>query len=403
MKWISLLITSSLILAVWTSCQGGGNAPGESNSLNPSSPSTPTVPTIPSNGTSSYALVYGSSASDRQNLSDRIAGYQAPGLSVVFSQWRRFAGSHIYNTTADLNPKTPAYCFTSFDSNYNWVNGTNSGTTIVPGTNNNCVNSDVFVGASWNYIPSPDRIYNAANGTDFNGFISALKFEKFNFQATLFSSNTDDDGIGLIIAAVVDSNGDVHTLTAMRTQGGMAPTLGWGVLYKKNNTIVSTIGAKSVGGVNTNGSAGDKLGWNSRKSLVSVQRDGNSIKAFASQWGTGSASQTVDAASEIDIDLSDANLGLGIFQGEQYYGYGTISQLGATYSDIVFSAPNSAADPTYLYDLKNNLVYYKDVAAGYSLLPGVSAYGTLGYPLHVINNETQKEFTIDSASSYTEL
>jgi hypothetical protein len=84
----SCVILASLSLMV-TACKGGGVAP----SLN----ALPTVPApLPINGTSSYALVYGASASDRSNLADRIAGYQAPGLSVVFSQWSRFCRDKIF-------------------------------------------------------------------------------------------------------------------------------------------------------------------------------------------------------------------------------------------------------------------------------------------------------------------
>lgn len=390
MKRYSLVMLASL-LTVLVACKDGGVAPSTLSST-----LTPTIPSIPTDGAASYALVYGSSASDRQYLSDRIAGYQAPGLSVVFSQWRRFSGGSIYNTTADITPKTPAYCFTSFDSNYNWVNGTNGSTTISPGTYTNCVNSNTFIASSWNYIASPDRIYNAANGSYFNGFISALKFLKYNLQATVTSTDADDDGIGLVIAAVVDSSNNVHTLTAMRTQGGMTPSQGWGILYKMNNTEVRTFGARSVGGIVNN--------WGGKKSLLSVSRDGDIIKASASNWFTGSSSGvTVDPASEITIDLSDSSLGLSVFQGEQYYGYGTISQLGATFSDIVFTSPNSAADPTYLYDLVNNTVYFKDSTAGYTLVPGAQAMSILGFPIRVKNNETQKEFRIDSASSFVEL
>lgn len=403
-KYSYLLIQGFLILGLAScSASSGGFAPGEASSI--TGPTiTPTVPVIPNNGSASFALVYGSSSSDRTYLADRIAGYQAPGLSVVFGQWRRFAGGNIYNSLSDI-VQTPSYCFSGFDSSYNWITTTNpgNGAVVVPGTYSSCVNSDPFVASSWSYIASPDRIYNAANGTNFNGFISALKFSKFDFSATLYSAGTDDDAMGLIIAAVIDSGNNVHTLTAMRSQGGMVPTQGWGVVYKINNAVVRTIDPKSVGGVNTNSGAGDGLGWNGRKSLVSVSRDGNMISAYASTWATGATVQTVDPASRIDIDLADPTLSLDVFQGEQYYGYGTISQLGATFSGISFTAPNSAADPTYIYDLMNNKVYYKDSSLGYILVNGAEAYSVLGYPITVINDETQRTFTIDSATSYTEL
>lgn len=395
-----IAVAAATSMAALFSCQGSGNAPSLlASETTPSSP-LPVPPTIPSNGNASYALVYGSSAGDRSALSDRIAGYQAPGLSVVFSQWRRFAGNQIFNTTADLVPRDPGGCFTSFDVNYNWVSAVSGGVTIIPGTNSSCVNSNVFVSTSWNYIPSPDRIYNAANGTSFNGFLSALKFDTYTLQATLYSADADNDGIGLVIAAYTDSSNNVHTLTAMRTHAGMDPTAGWGVLYKMNNTLIRTFGAQAAGP--------NSSGWAGRNTVVRVERTNNIIKASTSPYAVG-ASSAINSAYDINIDLSDpavtATAGMSDFQGEQYYGYGTISQLGATFSNITFTAENAAADPTYLYDLLNNVVYYKDIT-GYSLLSGVAAYSTLSggsYPLRVINNETQKEYRIDSSGGYTEL
>jgi hypothetical protein len=393
-----------IALAFTFSCaKGSGVAPGSSLLETVSSP-LPSVPSIPTDGTSFFALVYGASAQDRAFLSDRIAGYQAPGLADVFNQWRRISGANLYNTMTGVT-LTPAWCFSGFDSNRNWLPAVNpgNGQTVSPSTDTNCVNSDPFVASSWSYIASPDRLYNAANSTNFNGFISALKFSAYSLDAVLSSTNTDDDGLGIIIAAVIDNSNNIHTLTAMRTQGGMAPTQGWAILYKTNNTLVRTIDAKSVGGVNTNGSAGDRNGWNGRKSLVRVIRSGDLIEAYASVWGTGATVLTVDPASKITVDLSDPALSLSVFQGEQYYGYGSISQVAATFSEIVFSTPNTPTDPTYIYDLVNNSVYLKSDSGGYNVVPGAQALSTIGYPKRVKNTETSKEFMIDSATGFTPL
>ncbi len=403
MKFIQAFLVC-LILNLFLSCgQSGGNAP---DALSTPPPSTPVggTPNIPTDGTSFFALTYGSSAQDRQFLADRIAGYQAPGLSEVFSNWRRIAGGNLYNTPSEI-VQTPIYCFTGFDANQNWLPGTNpnNGQAITPGTFSNCVNSNDFVSASWSFIKSPDRLYNAANGTSFNGFISGLKFVNFSLESEISSTNTDDDGIGLIIAANIDSSHVIHTLTALRSQGGVVPTQGWGIVYRQNNTIINTFGAISIGGVNTNGSQGDRLGWNGRRSLVRVERADNLITAYTSNWRTSGTTLALDQASKIEIDLSNVSNNLSIFQGEQYYGYGTISQLGANFSRIALTTPNAESDPTYIYDLLNNLVYNKLSAGGYVLVNGSAAYTTIGFPKRVKNTETQKEFVINSASSYTEL
>jgi hypothetical protein len=397
MKILTYLLLGATLAMTLSCAKGSGVAPGSSvlDSVVPPSP-LPSVPSIPTDGTSFFALVYGPDSSDRAFLADRIAGYQAPGLADVFSQWRRISGGTLYNTMVGV-PLTPAWCFSGFDTNRNWLPAVNpsGGATVQPGTFNTCLNSDAFIASSWSYIASPDRLYNAANSTNFNGFISGLKFSTYSLDATLSSTDADDDCIGLIIAAVIDGSNNIHTLTAMRSQGGMVPTQGWGVVYKTNNTVVRTFGARAVGA--------NSGGWSGRKSLVRVVRTGDNVKAYASTFASGATVQTVDPTSLIELDLSDPSNGLTIFQGEQYYGYGSLSQLAATFSEISFTTPNTPTDPTYIYDLVNNLVYLKSDSGGYNVVPGVEAYSTIGFPKRVKNTETSREFSIDSAGGYTPL
>ena len=133
-----------------------------------------------------------------------------------------------------------------------------------------------------------------------------------------------------------------------------------------------------------------------------MERTGNVIKAYASVWAVGVAN-AVDPASEIMLDLADPANGLTDFMGPQAYGYETISQARATFSDLKFLTP-AEENPDYIYDLKLDLVYgKKTVGIGYELIPGTKALETLGYPKTITNIETQREFLINSATSFTEL
>lgn len=193
-------------------------------------------------------------------------------------------------------------------------------------------------------------------------------------------------------------------MSAYRTQGGLSPTLGWALVHKENETIVRVIGEKSVGGVNRNGVSGDQLGWNSRMSKVRIERTGNIVKAYASPWGTDSSTLVVDDASLIQVDLSDPAENLSVFVGAQPYGYESKSQSAASFRDLTFVTPQSNDDPDYLFDLRDNLVYgKKSDGMGYELLSGLKALEVLGFPKTITNLETQREFRIDSATSFTEL
>ncbi len=341
-----------------------------------------------------YQLAYGSSTSDRQLLADRIAGNAPPKFTEVISRWKRFSGTTYYPTVASI-VATPSYCQTSMDGSGMWAPSTSP--VADPNTSGVC-NTASMNSLSWVYLTGPDRLFNIQNTSVYNGFFSTIKFDTYVSETTVSSIDTDDDAIGVSIAVYVDPvTSDVHTLSAYRTQGGFpAPSLGWGILYKLNGTVVRTFDNKSVGG--TTGS-----GWNGNNSKIRIERTGDNIKAYASTWSTGTAA-AIDLASLIELDLADGANGLTMFQGAQSYGYESLSQPHATFSDLIFQTPLANSDPDYLFDLRDNLVYSKKSSGiGYELVVGLKALDMLGYPKIITNLETQGEFSIESSTSYTEL
>ncbi len=373
-----------LVLLFSISCKKSGYAP-----------SAATVDSL-------YQLAYGSSTSDRTQLANRISGNVPPKFAEVISKWKRFSGTTYYPTVASIIA-TPSYCQTTLDGSGMWAASTSPAAD--PNTAGAC-NTASMNSLSWIYLTGPDRLFNIQNTSNYNGFFSSLKFDTYTAEATLSSTDIDDDAMGVAIAVYVDpANNDVHTLSAYRTQGGFpAPNLGWGVLYKLNGAVVRTFDNKSVGGVNTNGSAGDRLGWNGRNTQIRIERTGNIVKAYTSIWNTGATASAIDLTSLIQLDLSDVANGLTMFIGAQSYGYETISQARATFSNLTFITPLAIADPEYLFDLRDNLVYTKKSSGvGYELVTGLKALDMLGYPKIITNLETQSEFQINSSSSFTEL
>jgi hypothetical protein len=348
------------------------------------------------------ALVYGAEADDRDFLAKKLLGYPPPGLSEIFSKWRRVSSGTVYPNAAAVNvgldeekALNPAFadCLTGLDANGNWNKTTVNGAAFDPSKQGICANSVAFASASWTVLSTPNRLRNSTNSGSFNGFVSSVPLDRYVHEATLTSTDRDDDMIGLIIAFTVDPKGDVHTLSAIRTQGGGSPNLGWGLLYKMNNDIKKTLGNRSVGGINKNGTDGngDKLGWNSRKTRIKIERDGNKIAVSASTWFTTGSAPAFDPASRIEIDLADKANGLEIFQGAQSYGYAIQSQAGAEFHDIKF---NTMVDAEYVYDLVNDFVYRRNDTGGYTLQPGLKAFEHLGYPVIVGNIETMKQFIL---------
>lgn len=366
------LLVVSLSIGLITACKNGGSAPGAVAIGN------------------DYELVYGSSTGDRSALTARINGSTAPQLADVLTRWRRFSGTEYYPTLTSI-VATPSYCQTTMQANGSWTNSVSP--VANPNTDAAC-NTPTMNSLSWVLLSGPERIHNIQNTNNYNGFFSSLKFDTFIAEATLSSTNADNDALGMTIAVYVDGLGLIQTLSAYRTHGGLPPTAGWGLIHKTGNTINRIIDEKSVG---TNSS-----GWNNTNTKIRIERTGNIVKAYASRWAAGLTASAIDSSSLIQVDLSDPAQNLTGFMGAQSYGYETKSQPNATFGDLAFSVPGTNSDPDYIYDLHNNLVYQKKSAGGYEVVAGAKAMEQLGYPKTITNVETQRQFTINSATSFTE-
>lgn len=370
-------------------CQNGGHAPFE----------------LPSIATS-YEMVYGPNTYDQEKLLAKVTGNSPPKMFEVINRWKRFSGQTYYPNFASVTAD-PVYCQTSMDGNGVWANGTApGGGSINPNTASAC-NTESMNSLSWVYLGGPDRLFNIMNTTYYVGFFSPLKFHTYTSTTVVSSVDKDDDAIGVSIAVYVDpANNNVHTLSAYRSQGGQPPVPGWGLLHKVNGALVNTINPKSVGGTNKNSSptTGDAQGWNGRMSKVKIVREGNIIKAYTGVWGTVAKDLTIDDNSLIQIDLSDPANNLTVFMGAQSYGYESISQAKATFSDLSFVTPQADTDPEFIYDLKTNQVYQKKTTGvGYDLLTGVKATDRLSYPMKYSNIETLKTFLITSPTHIVEV
>jgi len=346
------------------------------------------------------ALVYGDSAEDRVYLQNKLSGYAPPGMSEIFNKWGRFSGNLWFNSAADIKTKEElSYCNSGIDSATGLFNSSidpATGKTINPGTYGQCANNPEFVATSWTLLGDPQRIYCASNAGKLTGFVSPISFEYYEHEAIVTSTNSDDDTIGVVIAFHRDKDGNNHVLAASRTHGGLAPALGWAVVYYINGTVKKVIGESSVGGVRKNGTTGG-TGWSGLMSKINVVREGNVIEAVASEWGTTESSLTLNQSSKISIDLNDESLGLGLFKGARPYGYVSYSQLGSDYRGVNFS---TGSTDTYVYDLLNKIVYEKQASGAYLERRDLDAYTHIGFPRKVGNPDTGRIYFLNSNKTF---
>lgn len=239
----------------------------------------------------------------------------------------------------------------------------------------------------WQLLTSPDRVLMPTNTAGGNAFISPEQLDNFTFEATLQSSSTDDDRIGLIVA--FNREGGVNQeLIIARTQAGTPPYKGWGAHYVENGSLYGWIIKDiDIDGTNKNGDyPGDGRGWDNRYSRVKIERNGDIIKCWCSNWN----STTIREDSLFTIDLnSDARLAK--FKGPQSYGYYTHSQANSTYLDIVI---RGAVDLSSVYNVTTGVLTEYNGTQWVTSIQSIQ--DTVGYITRIVNPLTQQIAIVQS-------
>ena len=301
------------------------------------------------------ALVYG--AGDEAALAAKKIGGSGPGMADIFSNWSRFDSSRYY-------PK---------------------GTTPQGES------------ASWQLVRNPDRVVCPVNSDYNTGFVSLTSFDYYTNQATLTSSAADDDIIMLIIA-FTRVDGANHSLVAIRGRGDLLSLNGFGIFYIEDVPGKKWKATKyfdiSVDGFNSDSTTPLK-GWNNLKSTVRVERKGDIVEAYASNWRHKETDLVLDPASKLTLDLN-AHPELHKFKGPKAYGYGSWSQQDATFLNVQFS---TGLSDRYLYDLATGTLFEKN-GSTYIKRSDIDAFSHIGFPRRANNPDTGKAYMIYPNKTY---
>lgn len=169
----------------------------------------------------------------------------------------------------------------------------------------------------WYYDSGSDQFVMPTNTSLPNTILSLDELDSYRLAATLTSGSSDDDAIGLVLAARV-VNGTAHILAVIRTQGGFPePASGYGIIYYDGS---ATRVIADIGGGGTTGA------WSGRASRVDVQRNGDSFSINATRFD-GSALPQYNFSLNSDSALAK-------FKGPASFGFYTHSQPGSTYVDV---------------------------------------------------------------------
>ena len=239
---------------------------------------------------------------------------------------------------------------------------------------------------AWELLTDPDRILQPLNTSNFNAFISPDQIENYTFEATLYSDNADDDTIGLIIAYVRDEeNNKNYSLALVRTNGGMPPYEGYGIVYIENNDEVILKSKQIDDHVFKNS---DYKGWQeSGLTRVRIIREGNIIKTYASKFGT----EDILPESEILLDLNEFD-STKKFIGSKSYGYCTWSQANSTYLNPKIEGPANS-EVLVLKD-NNKLTVYNEISNSWLDLD-LPVWRITGFPRKIFSPVTNKYYLIN--------
>jgi hypothetical protein len=257
----------------------------------------------------------------------------------------------------------------------------------------------------WSYDSTINTIKQSKNSDSYNGFISPRSYSGYDIKIRVYSNNTDDDVIGLVAAFAKDSNGKEHTLSFLRTGGGVGSAnghvvswacvlddRGFGITSTGNgqtlladNTLNSGYLPLPTPGVNTISNAQGWAGLGTG-SVIRIVRTGNVFEAWCSEFG--SLDLIPESKITIDLDaLSTTYPALNLFKGASPWGYSTISQANSMYENI------SITDDNLIYDLVNNVVWtYDPSQATWVTVSGANPISAMGVGRLNFNNITNKLF-----------
>ena len=197
----------------------------------------------------------------------------------------------------------------------------------------------------WQTSATQNTIEYVNDSRSYVGVVSPDNIETYELEATLTSTTTDDDAIGLVIGYFKDEIYE-YTLSAVRSQGGVLGGETWALVTNLgsaltnagedvvNPNITSFIWSGSETAIQTgNWSTGGPT-------KIKVEKNENIVKVYTSQYG----STEIDDDTLIEIDLNDREDTKKFITSK--VGFSAWSQSGAKFSNISFTPYSADLEPT---------------------------------------------------------
>ena len=205
---------------------------------------------------------------------------------------------------------------------------------------------------AWRYDEVNDKVICTVNSGTYIGFISNEKYDNYTLEATVSSTNDDDDEIGLVIAMAKDSNGIEHTLSVIRRRNGKPL---FSIVYdaeRPTNKTLKKIDKLSGDDIDyNNGSVTNtpQTAWTRvpTGTRIYVKRTPEGVIVKCSPFN----SEQYDETSVLRVNFSDYEE-LEKFKAACPYGYSCFSQNESSFSNIKFTGGLSSV----IFDAVNGKV-----------------------------------------------
>lgn len=210
---------------------------------------------------------------------------------------------------------------------------------------------------AWYYDATLQSFVQPQNTGSYTGFVSTVKYRTYTHRATLKSTDSDNDGIGVIVAYAIDESGKPHTLSLVINKGGESHvgSYYYALIYDKDlpdQQILFTKGNKTGGTVPGNHSTS---GWSGSTITVEVNKAGASITCAASNYN----STTINYNTLIEINLDDYSWG-SLFRSKVQYGYCAQSQPKSFFQNIYFTGKGPLKANVILSKEEDNILQIRD-------------------------------------------
>ena len=259
---------------------------------------------------------------------------QEVSLAEVFNEWQFFSHSGSKNAALASPPNFPGLDPGGF-----------GGTPLTQAL--------IDKKKAWGYDAANDRIFLTQNFGTYSGFVSPKSYTNYVLEASLSSTSSDDDYLGLVMAFQKDPvTGFEYTISVVRVMNELS---GQGDItyaiylnyFQNGSTAGIYAGSTQIPLADGTNLApiidGQGNGWVGNHCKLRVERVGDVFTVKTSQFG----SYDLDDATLLTINLNDTPE-LERFKTGGQVGFSALSQANAFFSDVYFTGFNE-----YILDLQN--------------------------------------------------